>query len=111
VDDAGKDVIAPNTDAKGSGYKEPDATPMSPWRCRRHIREQASEVWNVIVSNLLQKAKGGSVPHIALVVKLAGFEQGPMPPREPKQREKSLAQQLREEMEELEARNIAEFGE
>ncbi len=87
------------------------AIPMPSRSCRNYIRKEASNRWNVIVGNLLDKAEGGSVPHITLVAKLAGFEQGPMPPREPRRRTKSLARQLREKMEELEARNIAEFGE
>ena len=84
---------------------------VPPHRCRDHIRNEAGKRWVPIVTNLLLSAERGSVPHIALVAKLAGFEQGPRVPCPPKRRTKSLAQELREEMEALEARNIAEFGE
>ena len=90
------------------------ATPQKPPRpraCRVYIRREAARAWPVIVNSLIGKAKEGSVPHTSLVAKLAGFEQRPEPPREPKRRKKGLARRLLEEMQEHEARNIAEFGE
>ena len=111
MSDLSKDASAPianSSEPKRSMMRA--AEPIPPRRCRNYIRKEASIRWNVIVGNLLDKAQEASVSHIALVAKLAGFELGPMPPRAPK-RARSLARQLREEMEELEARNIAEFGE
>jgi hypothetical protein len=103
-------ATSPTDPEKPEPKKKRVAVPMAARKCRNYVRTEASNRWNVIVGNLLDKAEEASVPHITLVVKLAGFEQGPMP-REPKRRTKSLARQLREEMEALEARNIAEFGE
>ncbi len=84
---------------------------LKPTACREYLRKQTAEAWAGIVSALVEKATAGSVPHATLLAKLAGFEQRPTASTEPKRRGKSLAQQLREQMEELEARNIAEFGE
>lgn len=106
-----EDLIVEVSAAEGPTDRKQAAIPIHPRRWRTHLRKEAADRWRVIVRSLLSKAEEGSVPHIALLAKLAGFEQGPMPPPEPKRRTKSLAQQLREEMEELDARNIAEFGE
>ncbi len=79
--------------------------------CRDYLRERTEDAWKAIVQSLVDEAKAGSVPHITLLARLAGFEQRPAAPSMPERRGKSFARQLREQMEELHARNTAEFGE
>lgn len=98
------------TSKEGVGATERVAAPLRPRSCRTYLRKRLAASWPVVVQNLLTNAEKGSVSHINLAVKLVGFDSRPEPKQVRKPREKSFAKQLLEEIDELEKRNIAEFG-
>jgi hypothetical protein len=89
-------------------FANPDgaAKPPKPRFCRNYARRKVADAMPSIVDSFVQRAKDGSVPHFSSLAKFGGFDQRPMPSAAPKRRDRSLARQLLDEVDEYEARNF-----
>ncbi len=68
-----------------------------PKYCRTFARARFAEALPEIAETLLTQAKGGSVPHMKLLIELSGLNKGDVVPRAMKPRGKSLQAILEEE--------------
>jgi len=87
---------------------EQPARRVRPRFCRVYVRNRIAHDLPLIVDALLERAMEGSVPHIALMLKTAGFqEKGSLVPAV-QRREKSLEQILLEQWEADRVRDAAD---
>ncbi len=70
-----------------------------PQRCRMYVRKRVARALPGMVKVLIERAMRGSVPHMALLIKTAGFDHRSEPTGPAKKREKGLEQILREQWE------------
>lgn len=76
-----------------------------PKYCRTFARARFAEALPEIADTLLQQAKGGSIPHMKLLIELSGLNKGDVVPRVTKRRGKSLEAMLEEEWQKEEWQN------
>jgi hypothetical protein len=101
-----KDPVDQEADTPTQVERSGDRKPPKPSQLRNFTREAVAESMPTIVDAFVDEAKKGSVSHLNLLSKLAGFDQKAVPAPS-KRRGKSFAYRLLDNMKEHEAKMIA----
>lgn len=80
--------------------------PPKPSQCRNYLRKAVADSMPTIMDKFVCEAAKGSVSHLNLLSKLAGFDQKPIPALS-KRRGKSFVHRLLDNMKEHEAKMLA----